>query len=100
MKAQSNLLQTCNFSNKGNKTSHQKNWFFRGPVLKPSRCFHRFMIFGFYYFGDDPPLDNDGDEKDEQDKYSVDKDDHDDEDSDKEQGDRVAPQKRSKKKPS
>ena len=99
MKVQSNLLQTCNFSNKGNKTSHQKNWFFRGPVLQPSRCFHRFMIFG-YYFGDDPPLDNDGDEKDEQDKYSVDEDDHDDEDSDKEQGDRVAPQKRSKKKPS
>ena len=58
------------------------------------------MIFGFHYFSDDPPLDNDGDEKDEQDKYSVDKDDHDDEDSNEEQGDHAPPQKKSKKKPS
>ena len=52
------------------------------------------MIFCFYYFSDDPPLDNDGDEKDEQDEYSVDEDDHDDEDSDEEQGDCAPPQKK------
>ena len=41
------------------------------------------MIFGFYYFSDDPPLDNDGDEKDKQDEYyTLDEDDHDDESSD------------------
>ena len=53
------------------------------------------MILGFYYFND-CPLDNDGDEKDEQDEYSFDKDDHDDEDSDKGQGDRAPPQKKPK----
>ena len=54
------------------------------------------MIFCFYYFSDDPPLDNDGDgdEEDEQDKYSVDEDDHDHEDSDEEQGDRAPPKKK------
>ena len=35
------------------------------------------MIFGFYYFNDARPLDNDGDEKDKQDEYSVGKDNHD-----------------------
>ena len=74
-------------------------WFFRRPVIQPSRWFYRFIIFGFYYFSDGPAWDNDGDEKDEQGKYSVDKDDHDDEDSDKEQGDHAPPQKKSKKKP-
>ena len=58
------------------------------------------MIFGFYYFKDARPLDNDGDEKNKQDKYSVDKDDHDDEDSNEGQGDCAPLQKKSKKKPS
>ena len=40
------------------------------------------MIFDFYYFSDDPPLYNDGDEKDKQDEYSADEDNYDDEDSD------------------
>ena len=50
-------------------------WFFPGPVLQTSCWFHRFVIFGFYYFSDDPPLENYGGklnyEKDKQDKYSV-----------------------------
>ena len=75
-------------------------WFFRGPVLQTSRWFHRFVIFGFYYFSDGPPLENYGDEKDKQDKYSVNEDDHHDEGSNEEQGDRAPLQKKSKKKPS
>ena len=51
------------------------------------------MIFGFYYFSDDPPLENYGGklnyEKDKQDKYSVNEDDHHDEGSNEEQGDRA-----------
>ena len=44
------------------------------------------MIFGFCYFSDDPPWENDGVEKNKQGKYSVDQDDHDDEeDSNEEQ---------------
>ena len=58
------------------------------------------MIFGFYYFSDVFPLDNDGDEKDKREEYSVDEHDHDDEDSDEEQGHCKPPQKKSIKKPS
>ena len=57
------------------------------------------MIFDFYYFSDDRPLDNDGNEKDEQDQYLVDNDHHDDEDRDEGQGECAPPQKKSKNKP-
>ena len=52
------------------------------------------MIFGFYHFSDDRPLDNDGGEKDKQDQHSVGKDDYADEDSNEGQGDCAAPQKK------
>ena len=59
-----------------------------------SSTFPLISSFGIYYFSDDCPLDNDGDEKEKQDKYSVDKDDHDNEDSGEGQEDQEPPQKK------
>ena len=48
----------------------------RSSILPLVSSFHDF--WGFFYFSDDPLLDNDGDEKDKKHVYSVDEDNHDD----------------------